>query len=102
MRPDIAIVGAGPAGLEAAALARAHGASVLLLDEGTAPGGRIWQGLERRGAASREDAEALATLARFRASGAEAKFQATLWSIEGTTLFWSEAGKARSVEAGEV
>ena len=102
MTPDIAIVGAGPAGLEAAIEARRHGASVLLLDEGMAPGGRIWQGLERRGAHSREEADALHVIERFRASGTDARFQATLWSIEGTTLFWSEGGRARTAEAGQV
>ena len=38
---DIAIVGAGPAGLAAAAELAAHGASVVVLDEAPIPGGRL-------------------------------------------------------------
>jgi NADPH-dependent 2,4-dienoyl-CoA reductase/sulfur reductase-like enzyme len=41
--PDIAIVGAGPAGLSAALAARSHGASVLLIDENAAPGGQYYR-----------------------------------------------------------
>ncbi len=40
---DIAVVGAGPAGLAAAALAASKGASVVLLDEQTEPGGQIYR-----------------------------------------------------------
>lgn len=38
---DIAIVGAGPAGLAAAAELAAHGAGVVVLDEAPIPGGRL-------------------------------------------------------------
>ena len=102
MSIDLAIVGAGPAGLAAATTARRHGASVLLLDEGQAPGGRIWQGLESRGAKTREDEAALAAIRAFRDSGTDARFAATLWAIEGRTLFWSEAGRAQSTTARNV
>lgn len=40
---DIAVVGAGPAGLAAAALAASKGASVVLLDEQAEPGGQIYR-----------------------------------------------------------
>jgi NADPH-dependent 2,4-dienoyl-CoA reductase/sulfur reductase-like enzyme len=40
---DILIVGAGPAGISAAATAAAHGCDVLLLDDNFAPGGQIWR-----------------------------------------------------------
>ncbi len=42
---DIAIVGAGPAGMSAALEAAARGARVLLLDEQPAPGGQIYRGV---------------------------------------------------------
>ena len=42
---DLVIVGAGPAGLAAAAAAAAHGLQVLLLDENPEPGGQIYRGL---------------------------------------------------------
>ncbi|PWC35750.1 NAD(P)/FAD-dependent oxidoreductase [Azospirillum sp. TSO35-2] len=40
---DIAVIGAGPAGLAAAALAAGRGASVVLLDEQAEPGGQIYR-----------------------------------------------------------
>ncbi|MDT0268953.1 FAD-dependent oxidoreductase [Streptomyces sp. DSM 44915] len=40
---DLAVVGAGPAGLAAAVTAAAGGASVLLLDAGERPGGQFWR-----------------------------------------------------------
>ena len=44
---DIIVVGAGPAGMAAAAMAARHGATVSLLDEQPRPGGQItamWTG----------------------------------------------------------
>jgi NADPH-dependent 2,4-dienoyl-CoA reductase/sulfur reductase-like enzyme len=41
---DIAVIGAGPAGLTAAAVAASHGKRVVLLDENPAAGGQIWRG----------------------------------------------------------
>ena len=106
MNIDLAIIGAGPAGLAAAVEARAHGLSVLLLDEGTAPGGRIWQAMERREAKDADDRIALATIAAFRASGTDYHPTATVWAIEpneaGATVFWSEAGAASSAQAKRV
>jgi NADPH-dependent 2,4-dienoyl-CoA reductase/sulfur reductase-like enzyme len=40
---DVLVVGAGPAGIAAAACAAEQGARTLLLDEGFAPGGQIWR-----------------------------------------------------------
>ncbi len=40
---DVTVVGAGPAGLAAAAAATASGATTLILDEGPAEGGQIWR-----------------------------------------------------------
>ncbi len=43
-RVDVAVVGAGPAGIAAACRAAEAGASVLVLDENPAAGGQIWRG----------------------------------------------------------
>lgn len=43
---DVAVVGAGPAGLAAAAVTGAAGLATLVLDEGLAPGGQIWRAAE--------------------------------------------------------
>src|ERR1700691_2657375 len=94
---DLLIVGAGPAGLGAAVEAAQHGMSVMLLDENAAPGGRIWQALEARGAKDEDDAAALALIQRFRASSVEARWNATVWAIEDGQVFWSDAGGAHSL-----
>lgn len=41
---DIAVIGAGPAGLAAAATAASRGARVVLIDENPSTGGQIWRG----------------------------------------------------------
>src|SRR5690606_3814559 len=50
-RCDLAIVGAGPAGLAAAAMAEGFGLDVVLLDENPEPGGQIYRAV---GSASTE------------------------------------------------
>ena len=100
MTPDLLIVGAGPAGIGAAVEATANGLSVLLLDENTAPGGRIWQGLETRGASDPDEAAALALIRRFRTSPARAHWRATVWAIEPDGhVFWSDVDGAHTVQA---
>lgn len=44
LRTDIAVVGAGPAGLAAAHAALSRGADVTLIDDNPTPGGQIWRG----------------------------------------------------------
>jgi NADPH-dependent 2,4-dienoyl-CoA reductase/sulfur reductase-like enzyme len=100
---DLLIVGAGPAGLGAAVEAAAHGLSFMLLDENPAPGGRIWQALEARGAADPDEAAGLALIQRFRASPVEAHWNATVWAIEPDgQVFWSGTEGAHSVFARNV
>jgi len=41
---DLAVVGAGPAGIAAACVAAEFGSSVAVLDQGEQPGGQIWRG----------------------------------------------------------
>ena len=43
---DVAVIGAGPAGLSAATALAENGASVLVLDEQPAPGGQIYRAVE--------------------------------------------------------
>ena len=47
MTVDLAIVGAGPAGMAAAALAAELGLDTVLIDEQDGPGGQIYRGIER-------------------------------------------------------
>ena len=42
---DVVVIGAGPAGLAAAAIAAEAGLSTLLLDENAGPGGQVWRAI---------------------------------------------------------
>lgn len=64
---DVAVVGAGPAGLSAAAHAAEAGARVAVVDQSWHAGGQIWRHRDR----VELPHEARALLARFEASGAE-------------------------------
>ncbi|MFO1315886.1 MAG: NAD(P)/FAD-dependent oxidoreductase [Burkholderiales bacterium] len=83
---DVAVVGAGPAGLTAATLCAERGLSTSLYDEHRAPGGQIYRGITT---ASRARAEFLgedywrgATLVPpFERSGARYVRDATVWAI---------------------
>jgi NADPH-dependent 2,4-dienoyl-CoA reductase/sulfur reductase-like enzyme len=79
--PDLLIVGGGPAGLGAAVEATRLGLSVVLLDENAAPGGRIWQALEARGAKDADETAALALISQFRTVPTHAHWNATVWAI---------------------
>src|SRR5438067_1161595 len=48
---DVAVVGAGPAGLATAKAASGHGAQDLVIDENARAGGQIWRGEDRVAAA---------------------------------------------------
>ncbi|WP_027992017.1 FAD/NAD(P)-dependent oxidoreductase [Sinorhizobium meliloti] len=50
---DLAIIGAGPAGMAAAAEAAAAGARTILFDENPGPGGQIYRSIERNSPARR-------------------------------------------------
>jgi NADPH-dependent 2,4-dienoyl-CoA reductase/sulfur reductase-like enzyme len=101
---DLLIVGAGPAGMAAAIMARKHGLSVVVLDEQPAPGGQIWRSVEM--AARRNDilgpsfSEGRAVVEDFRASGVVYYPDAKIWQIErGFRVYFTREGKAQSLEA---
>lgn len=52
-RYDLAVIGAGPAGMAAAAAAAGLGLSTILLDEQPSPGGQIYRGIAETAAATR-------------------------------------------------
>ncbi|HTE46319.1 MAG TPA: FAD-dependent oxidoreductase [Gemmatimonadaceae bacterium] len=45
---DVAVIGAGPAGIAASVRAAENGARVIVVDEGVGPGGQIWRPSSRR------------------------------------------------------
>jgi NADPH-dependent 2,4-dienoyl-CoA reductase/sulfur reductase-like enzyme len=87
---DLAVVGAGPAGMEAAAQAAALGLDTVLIDEQAAPGGQVYRNVEAVAVARPGALEALGAgyakgltlAARFRASGAGYRPQTAVWAIE--------------------
>ena len=86
---ELAIIGAGPAGMAAATTARQHGIDTLVLDEQAAPGGQIYRNVEAVGGerpnALRvlgEDYVAGAAIVRaFRASGVRYSSRTAVWEL---------------------
>ncbi len=88
---DLVIVGAGPAGLAAAATATDHGLLTAVIDEQAEPGGQIYRGIETNSAQrpgrlallGPDYAAGLALVQKFRASKAEYFPLTTVWQIDG-------------------
>lgn len=105
---DLVIVGAGPAGLAAAATATRAGLSTVLLDENPGIGGQIYRGITANPVRNRgilgEDYWAGTALANeVKASGARIVNGATVWTLDRTlTVGVSVAGKARLLQAKRV
>jgi NADPH-dependent 2,4-dienoyl-CoA reductase/sulfur reductase-like enzyme len=100
---DLLILGAGPAGMAAAATARGRGLSVLLLDENAGPGGQVHRAIEARKPKDDQDSDGAKLALALRNSGAETRYGATLWAVEpGGKVFWTEGGAARSIVARRI
>src|SRR5881275_1803739 len=84
---DVVVIGAGPAGLAAAATAAEAGLSTLLLDENAGPGGQVFRAIastpvtqpDRLGADYWTGADLVAAV---QSSGAEIIQRATVWSLD--------------------
>jgi thioredoxin reductase/bacterioferritin-associated ferredoxin len=84
---DVVVIGAGPAGLAAAATAAEAGLSTLLLDENVGPGGQVWRAIASTPVVERDtlgaDYWAGGDLVRaVHASDAEIIQRATVWSLD--------------------
>jgi octopine oxidase subunit A len=105
---DVMIVGAGPAGLAAAATTAAAGLSTLLLDENASPGGQIYRAVtttpvEKRSILGEDYWAGAALVAEAEASGAEIIQGATVWSLDSTLeLAVSTGGVSRMLRARRV
>ena len=105
---DVAVVGAGPAGLAAAAITAGADLSTLLLDENPAPGGQIYRAvtttpLKERSILGEDYWAGAALVAETTASGAEIVQGATVWSLDATReLAASWAGTSRFIKARRV
>ena len=111
---DLLVVGAGPAGLSAAARAAELGLSVLLADENPAPGGQIYRAVtttpvKNRAILGEDYWRGADIVARFERSKAAYASRCTVWSIGpdetapgSFELGLSLDGKARIIGARQV
>lgn len=105
---DLVVIGGGPAGLAAAAMAARAGLSTVLFDENPGVGGQIYRAITISPVKDRailgEDYWAGADLAaEAQASGALIVNGATVWSLDPARLVGvSIAGQARLIQAGRV
>ncbi|HEV3426063.1 MAG TPA: FAD-dependent oxidoreductase [Paraburkholderia sp.] len=105
---DVAVIGAGPAGLAAATQAARAGLSVVLLDEQEAVGGQIYRAIERSDAPRREIlgpdyAAGAALAAAFAGSGARYVPNASVWQVtRERSVHYLKDGKVGSFEAKRV
>jgi octopine oxidase subunit A len=107
MTVDLAIVGAGPAGMAAAAQAAGLGLDTLVLDEQEGPGGQIYRAVEKAGDGSPLGADYLAgraLVAALRGSRARYRPAATVWHIDpaaagGVALSLLIDGRSETVTA---
>ncbi|MBL8342747.1 MAG: FAD-dependent oxidoreductase [Rubrivivax sp.] len=105
---DLAIIGAGPAGLAAAALAARSGLDTVLLDENPAPGGQIYRAitstpLVRREVLGADYWHGRSLVQAFETSGARLETGCTVWSLDAELeLGVLQAGAARMLQARRV
>jgi NADPH-dependent 2,4-dienoyl-CoA reductase/sulfur reductase-like enzyme len=105
---DLAVVGAGPAGLAAATVAARAGLTTALFDEQPAAGGQIYRAitstpLRRRDILGADYWHGASLVEAFRASGAQHVAGATVWSLSREReLGVSIGGAARIVTARRV
>src|SRR5262245_3630252 len=105
---DVAVVGAGPAGLAAAATAAGAGLTTLLLDENAAPGGQIYRAvtstpMKKRSILGDDYWAGAGLVAEAQASGADIVQGASVWSLDAAReLAVSCAGVSRFIKARRV
>ena len=105
---DLAIIGAGPAGMAAAQLAASKGLSVCILDEQPRAGGQIYRDVDRvaplRGDLLGKDyTEGRALTQGLGAPGITHLTSAVVWSIEeGPRIAYTKDGKGALIDARHV
>ena len=97
IRADVAVVGAGPAGIAAATVAAESGRSVLLLDDNPHPGGQIW-----RGGAAVAKGSAAEWLARLARTSVHLVADARVFNADGMTLFAEVRGNTVRLAAHKI
>lgn len=95
--PDILVIGAGPGGLAAAEAAASLGADVLLLDEGTFPGGQFYKQTApdlNQEALDRQQRNGAKAIAAVLDAGARMIGDAVVWGVFDGPVFCVEADSA--------
>jgi NADPH-dependent 2,4-dienoyl-CoA reductase/sulfur reductase-like enzyme len=96
---DVAVIGAGPAGIAAAAVAAESGRRVVVLDEGRHPGGQVWRHTDR----TTLSGPAARWLARLERSGARVLEGAAVFDIApGYRVLAERHGEAVEIRTGRV
>lgn len=107
-KPDVVVIGAGPAGLAAAAQAAELGLSVTVLDEQPRPGGQIYRDVDRvaplRGNILGADYAYGAKLtAGLRHDGIDHIAGAVVWAIEdGFRISYTQGGQGAQLETDRI
>ncbi|MEX3314274.1 FAD-dependent oxidoreductase [Sulfitobacter sp. PS-8MA] len=104
---DLIIIGAGPAGMSAAAVAARGGLRVMLLDEQPRPGGQIYRNVAQnrgqRGYLGKAYAAGAALVDALAHPGITIQTGATVWRLdEGPQVTWSQGGKSQTTPAAHV
>jgi NADPH-dependent 2,4-dienoyl-CoA reductase/sulfur reductase-like enzyme len=106
MTVDLAIVGAGPAGMGAALFAAELGLDTVLVDEQGSPGGQIYRAIERAEPDTplgRDYLAGRALAAALRASRVDYRPGTNLWHIDPDgTLFLESAGRSECLTARRI
>lgn len=105
---DVIVIGAGPAGMAAAATAAQAGLSTLLVDENPSPGGQIYRAvtaspLKNSAVLGRDYDAGDALVQDFEKSGADYLAGCTVWSLDRERVVGlSRGGQARLINARRV
>lgn len=104
---DLLVIGAGPAGMAAAATAAKLGVATMLVDEQPAPGGQVYRGVESREmkpGVSADDWQRGAALAKaFRDSGAQYQPGTQVWQLDrDRKVYITDGARASCIAARRV
>ena len=106
MTVELAIIGAGPAGMAAAALADELGLETVLIDEQGSPGGQMYRAIERAEPDTALGSDYLAgrpLVAALQASRVDYRPGTTLWHVDPEgALFLETAGRTETVTARRI